>query len=103
MRFEPNEPEIRKMLDRASRELGQRVQTTLDQVQAQYAGQDAATIRPALDTAWRGINQGAHLTDEQLDKLSGAISARHRVYLDRGHLMIDDGGVTHRGPRWRSP
>lgn len=79
------------MMQRVAAEMGQRVQAALDHVQTEYAGQNPATIRPALDTAWRNINQGAHLTEEQLDQLSQAISARHRVYVDHGHLMIDDG------------
>jgi hypothetical protein len=91
VRFEANEPEIERMLQRVAAEMGQRVQAALDQVQTQYAGQDPATIRPALDAAWRGINQGALLTPEQLDTVSQAISQGHRVYVDRGHLMIDDG------------
>jgi hypothetical protein len=65
----------------------------LDTFQHEYAGRDVSVVRPALESGWAGINNGARITEPQLSITAQAVSERRRVWLDeRGHIMIEGPG-----------
>lgn len=86
MDFQMNPDFSRQMHEQVSK-----LKTVLNDISAEYAGQDVEVVKAALQSRWRAVGNGADVTDPDLTNVATRISLGKRVWLENnGKIMSDD-------------
>ena len=72
---------MKRVAEQATQAVADHLQSVLDRVFDEYAGQPVEVIKPVLAEQWASAMPGAHLTDPHLTSIAQAISNGQRVEL----------------------
>jgi hypothetical protein len=67
------ERQLKRAIEPQMQELVRRLQAAVDGLRPVYEGKPVEAIKPALQQAWAGANDGARITDSHLTEYAEAI------------------------------
>lgn len=86
-KFNPGfEADLKRMAADAGRRLAADLQRAIDNLRPQYEGHPVEEIRPALASAWAGVNDGAHIDEPSLTEYADAIRTGRGIDITYGGI-----------------